>query len=139
MGEAPAPAAEPALPEAGAAVRGMLELADAAVHQARAVERLAAVGRDLRALEAEARALEALDARLLRYAAMHEPAALLLTVFRFEKESIEGDDVVALARATRALHERLAADARRLAALLDPPAPRTDSVAREGELHASLP
>ncbi|HLK11875.1 MAG TPA: glycosyltransferase family 9 protein [Candidatus Binatia bacterium] len=138
MDGAPERAASPALPEAGAALRGMLGLTAEAVRQARAVERLAAAGGDLKALEAAARTLEQLDARLFRFGAMHEPAGLLLQLFRFDKESIEGEDVAALARVTRELHERLAADAHRLAALLDPPTVRTGAVAREGEDHASL-
>jgi ADP-heptose:LPS heptosyltransferase len=139
MDGTPAPAASCALPEAAAAVRGLLGLAEEAVRQARTVEQLAAAGHDLRTLETEARALEALDARLLRYGAMHEPAAFLIEVFRLTKESLEGEDVRALARTTRELHARLAAEARRLVALLDPAAPDTGVCAREGEMHASLP
>jgi ADP-heptose:LPS heptosyltransferase len=139
MDGTPAEAAPAALPEATAAVQGLLGVAEEAVRQARAVEQLAATGRDLRALEAAARTLEVLDTRLLRLGAMHEPVALLVEVFRLAKESIEGEDVRALALTTRELHERLVAEARLLAALLDPARPGTGVQAREGEMHASLP
>jgi hypothetical protein len=92
---------------------------------------------DLDRLEEAARRLEEVDARLLRFGAIHEPAALLLQVFRFEKEGLEGEDVAALAVATRRLHEDLAAQARLLADLLDP-APRGVGDAPDWRFHAGV-
>jgi hypothetical protein len=111
-------AARPPLRAEAACVRELAALAERAAARARAVEALAADG-DLPALEAAARAVEELDAALFRFGAMHEPATLLVQVFRFEKENLEGDDVVALARATRAMHDELGRRARLLATLLD--------------------
>lgn len=88
----------------------------------------------LEELEAAARSLEELDAELLRMGSIHEPIALLIQLFRFEKESIAGEDVVALAGATRALHDEFADHARLLAALLTPTAPAW----RVGGQHAHL-
>jgi ADP-heptose:LPS heptosyltransferase len=114
-----------ALEGEAALVRELARLADEGVGRAVRVARLARGGGerglDLERLEAEARGLEDTDERLLRFGAVHEPAALLLQLFRFEKENLEGDDVAALAEATCGLHERLAARARLLADLLAPP------------------
>jgi len=85
-------------------------------------------------LETAARALEQLDAEMFRLGAVHEPLALLTQLFRFEKESIAGEDVVALVGATRALHDRFTDHARVLAALLTPATP---GVARGGPTRIS--
>src|SRR5207249_4437903 len=98
---------------------------------------LAADARDLDALEAAARRLEELDARLFRLGAMHEAAALLVQVFRFEKENLEGQDVGALARATRLVHEELAARARLLAEMLEPAGAVRPALPQGGN-HASV-
>ncbi len=120
-----------------AIVAQVVRLADDGVARARDVEACACAGSvDLGALEDAARRLEEVDAALFRLGAMHEPAALLLQVHRFEKENIEGDDVVALARASVRLHEELGRRARLFVGLLDPPAARPPAEV-EGERHAS--
>lgn len=124
------------LPEEAAVVRALVGLAAEGVRRARAVERLAA-GRDLDALEAAARRLEEHDLELFRFGAVHDPAALLLQLFRFDKENVDGDDVRALARASRVLHEELEARARLLADLLDPEAVPSRAHGHGGE-HASV-
>jgi ADP-heptose:LPS heptosyltransferase len=128
------PAAGPPLPREAAVLRELAALAAVSVAQARAVEALAARGNeaDLAHLEAAARRLEELDAELMRFGLIHEAATLLLQVFRFDKENIDGEEVTALARATRELHEQLEVEARLLAALLDP-----DSTS-EGRLNARV-
>jgi hypothetical protein len=69
---------------------------------------------------------------------MHEPATLLVQMFRFEKENLEGEDVAALATATRVLHEDLEARGELLATLLEPrPAGAARPRGAGGE-HASL-
>src|SRR6185295_15356937 len=110
-------------------------LAEEAAVDAAAVEARAhgAGGWNLYGLEEAARTLEERDATLFRFGAMHEPATLLLQMFRFEKENVEGEDLAGLARATRDLHEELAARARLLASLLDAPPVR----AEERSDHAS--
>ncbi len=121
----PSVPAGPALGAESAVVRQVVALAREGVARAAAVEPLAA-GRDLEALEASVRRLEEHDLEIFRFGAMHEPAALLLQLFRFDKENVDGDDVRALARTSRVLHEELEARARLLADLLDPsgvPAP----------------
>ena len=102
------------------------------------VESLAREGRDLDRLEAAARRLEARDDELLRLGAIHDPVALLAQMFRFDKESIEGDDVAALAAATRRLHEDLETQAQLLSELLEPAAP-TAEPAVKGRHDAHLP
>ncbi len=136
----PLPAARPALARQASVVRELVGLAGQAARQAAVVETLArGSDLDLAQLEAAATQLEELDAQLFRFGAMHEPATLLVQMFRFEKENVEGDDVVALAAATRALHEELEARGRLLVDVLQP---RTaDAVTgsyREGEDHARL-
>ena len=82
--------------------------------------------------------LEEHDATLFRFGAMHEPATLLVQMFRFEKENVEGDDVAALAAATRVLHEELEARGHLLASLLEPrAAAHVGSIGAGGD-HASL-
>jgi len=127
----------PALPEEAAVVRALLPLVAEGVRRAAAVEPLAAGAGDLAALERAARRLEEHDLALYRYGAMHEPTTLLLQLFRFEKESLDGDDVAAIARRSRVLHEELETRARLLADLLDPsgaPARAAD----HGGHHASV-
>ena len=116
-------------------VRALVPLAEEAAADAAAVEARAhgAGGWNLYGLEEAARTLEERDATLFRFGAMHEPATLLLQMFRFEKENVEGEDLAGLARATRGLHEELAARARLLAGLLDAPPARTE----ERSEHAS--
>lgn len=134
------PAGAP-LPAEGAVLRELERLAREAAARAVEVETLArrtGAGADLARLEEAARQLEAMDAGLLRLGATREPAALLTQVFRFDKESLEGDDVLALATATRRLHDDLAAHARLLADLLDPPAPARTRPRVRGDTHASM-
>ena len=137
-GTPPAPMGR-TLPREARAVRGLGALAAEGVALARQAEVLATAGAalDLDRLEEAARRLEEVDARLLRFGVIHEPAALLLQVFRFEKEGLEGEDVAALAVATRRLHEDLAAQARLLADLLDP-APRGVGDAPDWRFHAGV-
>ncbi len=106
-------------PGAAAAVHAVAALAADARADAERIEMLARDARDVDALESAARRLEAADEELMRLGAIHEPAALLTQVLRFDKENIVGDDVHGLAVATRALHETLHARAERLALLLD--------------------
>jgi ADP-heptose:LPS heptosyltransferase len=129
----------PALADQAAVVRGLVPLVVAGVRHAAAVEALAAGAPepDLVELEHAARRLEEHDLALYRYGAMHEPTTLLLQLFRFEKESLDGGDVGAIARRSRVLHEELETRARLLADLLDPstaPARASD----HGGQHASL-
>jgi ADP-heptose:LPS heptosyltransferase len=109
----------PPQPAAAAAAHAVRAVAADACAQAGRVEQLARDATDVEALEAAAQTLEALDTELLRLGAIHEPAALLTQVLRFDKENIVGDDVHGLAVATRALHETLLGRADRLVQLLD--------------------
>ncbi len=139
-GTPPAPSPGLPLPREAAALRALARVAaeaSAASDRVDALARRIGAGVDLRQLEEEAQHLERLDAELCRLGAVHEPAALLMQVFRFEKESIEGDDVPALAAATRRLHLELDAQARLLADLLDPPSPGARTH-REGGTHARV-
>ena len=126
-----------ALPRDAAVLREVAGLAAEGAGRALGVEALAADARDFEALEAAARRLEELDARLFRLGAMHEAAALLVQVFRFEKENLEGEDVGALARATRLVHEELAARARLLAEMLEPAGAVRPALPQGGN-HASV-
>jgi hypothetical protein len=135
--------AGPALPEDAAVARRVVALAAEGAALATAVEE--AAGRpdvDLEALEAAARRLEEHDLALFRLGAMHEPVRLLLQLFRFDKENVDGDDVRALARTARAVHQELEDRARLLADLLDPASgtARARRQARHdgGEPHASV-
>jgi hypothetical protein len=129
----------PALPEEGGVVRGLLPLATEGVRLAATVEPLVtgANDPDLDELERAARRLEEHDLALYRYGAMHEPTTLLLQLFRFEKESLDGDDVRAIARRSRVLHEELETRARLLADLLDPSTVGARASDHGGQ-HASL-
>jgi len=118
-GTAPAPGL-PALPRDAAVLREVARLAADGARCALGVEALAHETPDVDALETAARGLEELDARLFRLGAMQEAAALLVQMFRFEKENLEGDDVGSLARATQLVHAELGARAGLLAALLEP-------------------
>jgi ADP-heptose:LPS heptosyltransferase len=130
--------AGPALAREAALVREVVPLAAEGARRAAAVEATAgAASVDLDALEAAARRLEDHDLELFRFGAMHEPAALLLQLFRFEKESLDGDDVRALARDSRVLHQQLEARARLLADLLDPAAVPAPAPYHGGD-HASV-
>jgi len=109
----------------------------AAEGSALAREVVALVGRgDLSALERAARRLEALAADIIRDGAIHEPIALLVQMFRFEREALEGDDVPTLAAATRRVHENFETWARLFADLVDPV--RAAAPAPEGRLHARV-
>jgi ADP-heptose:LPS heptosyltransferase len=136
----PLPAARPTLGREAAVVRELLALAGEARRQAAAVETLARrPDVDLEELEVAATHLESLDGGLFRFGAMHEPVTLLVQLFRFEKENVEGDDVAALAAATRVLHEELEARGRLLAEILEPrAAAAVAGVYGEGGEHASL-
>jgi len=138
------PPALPAGPPLSGEARGLRELARLG-HEAAAtaaeVETLArrtASGAEIDQLESVARRLEEEDAGLFRFGAVHEAAALLTQVFRFDKESLEGDNVLVLAAATRRLHDDLAAHARLLADLLDPPAAAERGHRVRGDAHASV-
>jgi len=135
-GTAPRPASA-ALPRDAAVLREVARLAAEGAGRALGVEALAADAGDLEALEVAARRLEELDARLFRLGAMHEAAALLVQVFRFETENLEGEDVGALARATRVVHEELAARARLLAEMLEPAGAVRPAMSQGGD-HASV-
>ena len=117
-GTAPAPGL-PALPRDAAVLREVARLAADGARRALGVEALAHETPDVDALETAARGLEEVDARLFRLGAMQEAAALLVQVFRFEKENLEGDDVGTLARATQLVHAELATRAGLLAGLLE--------------------
>jgi hypothetical protein len=131
----PPPARGEGLPDEAAIVGELAARATRASDLAAHVEALARrTPVALEELETAARALEELDAELFRLGSIHEPIALLTQLFRFEKESIAGEDVVALAGATRALHDGFADHARLLAALLTPAAPAW----RGGGTHAHL-
>jgi ADP-heptose:LPS heptosyltransferase len=133
-GTPPVPPPYP-LPRHAATVRELVPLAREGAVAAREVEALARHPVDLQRLEAAAQALEEIDYRIFRFGAMYEPATLLVQVFRFEKENIEGDDVAALATATRVLHEQLESNALLLADMLDPSPTRHAS---HGGQHASV-
>ena len=135
-GTAPRPASA-LLPRDAAVLREVARLAAEGAGRALGVEALAADACDLEALEVAARRLEELDARLFRLGAMHEAAALLVQVFRFETENLEGEDVGALARATRVVHEELAARARLLAEMLEPAGAVRPAMSQGGD-HASV-
>jgi ADP-heptose:LPS heptosyltransferase len=132
------PATGKRLPGAAAIARQFAALASSGAAQARVVESLAVEGRDLDRLEAAARGLEARDDELLRLGAIHDPVALLAQMFRFDKESIEGEDVARLATATRRLHEDLETQAQLLSELLEPAAPAAEPAVK-GRHHAHLP
>jgi hypothetical protein len=91
---------------------------------------------DIAQLEDVAGRLELTDRRLFQLGQVHEALAILVQTFRFEKESLEGADLAALAAATRGFHEDLAARARCFVALLDP-VPRHRELTREEKVHAS--
>ena len=130
-----APGDRAPVPAAAGVVRELVRRAAEAAVLAREVETLVA-RTDLGALERGARRLEALDAELLRFGAIHEPVTLLVQMFRFERETLDGDAVPALAAATRRIHEELETWARLLADLLDPV--RDAEPASEGRLHARV-
>jgi ADP-heptose:LPS heptosyltransferase len=127
------------LPDVAARAR---ELGLVAVGAVRLAARIAAAVDeepvDCDALEAAARELEGVDADIVRLGAVHAALAPLVQLFRFEKESLEGDDVRALAAATRALHERLAAHAALLAELVDARTEMRRPAAAEEERHGCL-
>jgi ADP-heptose:LPS heptosyltransferase len=138
-GTPPALAGPPLAGEA-AVVRRLVELAAQGTRLAAEVERLAARTRsagDLAALEEAALALENHDLAIFRFGAMHEPAALLLQLFRFDKEHIDADDVRVIARTSRRLHEELESRARLLADLLDGQA-RPQAAPSHGGEHACI-
>ncbi len=110
------------LPRAATVARQFAALAKSGASEARVVEALAAegAGADLARLEEAARRLEAHDDELLQLGVIHDPVALLAQMFRLDKESLEGDDVAALAAATRRLHEDLETQAQLLVELLEP-------------------
>jgi ADP-heptose:LPS heptosyltransferase len=116
------PATRTPLPRAAAVARQFAALASSGASEARVVEALAAngAGTDIARLEQAAERLEARDDELVRLGAIHDPVALLAQMFRFDKESIEGDDVGELAAATRRLHEDLETQAQLLVELLEP-------------------
>lgn len=121
----------PPLPADAAALAGLAGLAARAAAQARRVERLATTDVPVEVLEHEARRLEDLDAAIRRYGAIHEAAAQLVELHRFEKENLLGDDVPALARATRLQLETLERRARCLAALVGEPSAAVPAVAAQ--------
>jgi ADP-heptose:LPS heptosyltransferase len=140
-GTPPAPPVGVPLPGEAHGLRELARLGHEAAATAAEVEALArrtASGAEIDRLESAARRLEEQDAGLFRFGAVHEAAALLTQVFRFDKESLEGDNVLALATATRRLHDDLAAHARLLADLLDPPAAAARSHRVRGDAHASV-
>ena len=136
-GTPPRPVDGPPLAAEGEALRALAGLARHAAAQATRVERLAGGDADVEVLEAAGRELEVLDAAIFRHGAIHEAAAQLVQLHRFEKENVLGDDVAALARATRAQHEALARRARRLADLVAPRAAATATV-EAGGIHAGV-
>ena len=133
----PAHAAGPALRDEAAVVRELARLAGAAHRLASDVETLARVrgGFDLARLEDAARRLEEADATIVRFGTIHALVTPLTQMFRFEKESLVGEDVWALAAATRELHGALDAQARLLAELLDPSPQPARSRAEERRIH----
>lgn len=124
----------PPLRADAAALAALAGIAARAAEQARRVERLTTSGAPLEVLEHEARLLEDLDAAIQRHGAIHEAAAQLVELHRFEKENLVGDDVPTLARATRLELETLERRAHTLAALLlhHPSAGLPATAAREG-------
>lgn len=133
--DTPLPAPRVALPAEAEVARELAALATAAATIAAQVEVLVH-GDDLDALEDAAAMLELADRRVFQLGAMHAAIALLVQVFRFEKESLEGSDLVTLSRLTREFHEDLAARAQWLAQQLDGAvAPRV--AAREERDHAN--
>jgi len=125
------------LPLEAAVLRNLVPLARAATADAAAVESIARDGGAIADLAAAARTLEERCLELFRFGAIHEPAALVLQMFRFEKENVGGEDVVAIATATRVLHEALEVQIALLIDLLDPPT-RPETVARGDDDHAHL-
>jgi hypothetical protein len=123
----------PRLEREAAVLRALVPLAAEGATRAAVVEDLARRAPELHALEDAARRVEEAAADLYRFGAMHDPAAFLIQVFRFDKENIAGDGVAEIARATRLLHEELARRARLLADLLDPPAPARVAVSNGGD------
>ena len=93
--------------------------------QAAQLERLATSGAAVDALEEVASGLEALEETIVRHAAIHEVTAQLVELHRLEKETLCGDDVAALARATRCHLEALQRRAGTLARLVGIPAAET--------------
>ena len=126
------------LPREAAVLRNLVPLARAATVEAAAVETIARERGEIERLTAAARALEERDFELFRFGAIHEPAALILQMFRFEKENVGGEDVVAIATATRILHEALEVQIALLIDLLDPPPTRPDTAERGDDDHAHL-
>ena len=125
------------LPADAQAARELAAFATGAATVAAHVDTLVASD-DLAALEDAAAQLELCDRRLYQLGAVHEAVAMLVQVFRFQKESLEGVEVSALAAATRRFHEDLADRARWLAQVLDPePAIPRQQTAREENVHAS--
>jgi len=127
-----------ALPREAGTLRTVVPQARAATAAAADVEALARAGVGVERLEAAARALEEGTLELLQFGATHEPAALLLQMFRFEKENVDGEDVADIATATRVLHEALEAQIALLIDLLDPPASTRPRAAGQGDPHASV-
>jgi ADP-heptose:LPS heptosyltransferase len=133
-GTAMPPAGIP-LAEDAAAARELVAVATAAATIAAQVQALVGTD-DIAQLEDVAGRLELTDRRLFQLGQVHEALAILVQTFRFEKESLEGADLAALAAATRGFHEDLAARARCFVALLDP-VPRHRELTREEKVHAS--
>ncbi|MFN8542700.1 MAG: glycosyltransferase family 9 protein [Candidatus Binatia bacterium] len=112
-GDAP-PVAGAGLAGEAETVRALVALAETAAARSTRIEAMVGTGDASAVLEAAAVALEECDAALFRFGAAHEPATLLVQQFRFEKENVLGEDLDAVARATRVVHEELAARARML-------------------------
>jgi len=125
------------LPREAAVLRNLVPLARAATADAATVEAIARDGGPIVDLAAAARTLEERSFEMFRFGAIHEPATLLMQMFRFEKENVGGEDVVAIAAATRALHEALEVQIALLIDLLDPPT-RPETVTRGDDDHAHL-
>jgi ADP-heptose:LPS heptosyltransferase len=88
-------------------------LAAGAAARSPAIDELARLGREI----------EALDGEIATLGGRHPETAVLTQMFRFGKENLEGDELLALARATRTLYRELLFEADGVRSLLAEAAP----------------
>jgi hypothetical protein len=113
LGETLAPFAElAAMAREGETIAARLAVGAAA--RSPSIDELTRLGREI----------EALDQSIATLGGRHPETAVLTQMFRFGKENLEGDELLPLARATRALYRELLVQADGVRCLLTEPAPR---------------
>jgi ADP-heptose:LPS heptosyltransferase len=112
-----------AIAREGEAVATRLAASAAAAHPS--LEEIGRLGREI----------EALDAAIATQGGRHPETAVLSQMFRFGKENIEGDEVHALAQATRELYRELLFEAEGVRSLLTEQAPGERGKGKDASLH----